>query len=99
MKRTVKGTKYTYAKAELINGNIVTKQSTNIVLETDRKKAREQLAANVGDCVVIKTEDFEETTYIADDLYYALALKDKEEAEALADKFLSNIKEIMEIIK
>ena len=51
MQRTVKGTKYTYAKAELVNGSIVTKQGTNIVMETDRKKARKQLAKNVGECV------------------------------------------------
>ena len=99
MQRTVKGTKYTYAKAELVNGSIVTKQGTNIVMETDRKKARKQLAKNVGECVVVKTEDYEKTTYLADDLYFALALEDKEEAEALADKFLGKIKEIMELIK
>ena len=71
MQRTVHGTKFTYVKSELVNGQIESKVETITVQEADEKKAYKE----VGAFQPVMVEKVDALYYLDDDIFFKYAVK------------------------
>jgi hypothetical protein len=81
MQRTVKATKFTYAKTELINGELVSELATIEVPETDHKKALKKAFKEVGTFAPLKTETTENLYILDDEIFFRYAVKAEPKSE------------------
>lgn len=85
MRRTVKGTKFTYAKSEMVNGEIKTEIRSIVVNEKDPKKAYREAVKTLGhNFDPIATEEVEKL-YILDDVIFFQYAKEADHKEVKPD--------------
>lgn len=76
MQRTVKATKFTYAKTTINeDGQISAELATIEVPETDHKKALKKAFKEVGTFAPLKTETTETLYILDDDIFFKYAVK------------------------
>ena len=75
MQRTVHGTKFTYVKSTLVNGQIESKVETITVQEADEKKALKKAYKEVGAFQPVMVEKVDALYYLDDDIFFKYAVK------------------------
>ena len=73
MQRTVYTTKFTYAKTELVNDEIVTEKATITVAELDEKRALKLAIKSVGLFNPLKVEKLRQLYTLDDDIFFKYA--------------------------
>ena len=74
MQRTIKGTRFTYAKNEINEkGQLSATLATIDVMETDNKRALKKAFKEVGTFAPLKTETFEKLFVLDDDIFFQYA--------------------------
>ena len=73
MQRTVYSTKFTYAKTELVNGELVSELATITVHETDTKKALKKAHKELGYFNPLKTEKVANLYVLDDEIFFKYA--------------------------
>lgn len=74
MQRTVKGTQFTYAKTEIINGELKAELATIRVPETDPKRAYKLASKEIGNFAPIKSEVYETLYKLDDEIFFKYAV-------------------------
>lgn len=76
MQRTVKGTKFTYAKTVLnADGTMTTTLETISVPEKDPKKAYKMAAKSIGNFAILKSEQTEKLYVLDDEIFFKYAVE------------------------
>lgn len=80
MQRTVKATEITFAKVEMVNGELTTHLETKEIPETDEKKAIRKLTKEVGNVAIVSTRTVENLWVLDDEIFFKYAHKVEAEA-------------------
>ena len=75
MQRTVHGTKFTYVKSTLVNGQIESKVETITVQEADERKALKKAYKEVGAFQPVLVEKVDALYYLDDEIFFKYAVK------------------------
>ena len=75
MQRTVHGTKFTYVKSTLVNGQIESKVETITIQEADEQKALKKAYKEVGAFQPVMVEKVDALYYLDDEIFFKYAVK------------------------
>lgn len=81
MQRTVKATEITFAKVEMVNGELTTHTDTRTIAETDTTKAIKRLVKEVGNVAIVETKTVENLYVLDDEIFFKYAKKVEPKAE------------------
>lgn len=85
MQRTVYSTKFTFAKTELVNGELTATLATITVHETDEKRALKKAFKEIGTFAPLKTEKVSALYVLDDDIFFKYAKRVEDNTETAGE--------------